>query len=331
MQNLKKILSVVVAGILISSCSSVSTISYSSTFVPEEGGVSFTKITDENFETVSKPSISIDYYTGKLTWWSNPSIAISNDGQSLAYNVAKNDRRNVFVKSTSGIGSSVQRTFRKNVNDVTFSPDDAIICFSEVDGQNSYIYTTSAKQGSIVQRVSPQNVADYAPCYSKDGSKIFFTRLDGANYSIWSYDTKTLSFTNYCHGLTPVPINEEEILCVRPNSKGNFEIWRVNYVKGTESIIVTAENQSYSTPSLSPDGQWILMVANTLPDGNKKEENLDIYVVRTDGTGLTQLTYHKGHDCSPIWSKDGKTIYFLSQRGTEKGAFNIWKMDFNLN
>lgn len=330
MQNLKKLLSVIVAGILVASCASVNNISYSTTFVPEEGGVSFTKITDENFESLTNPNVVKNYTTGRLTWWANPLIAITNDGQSLAYNVFKNDRRNVFIKSTSGIGSSVQRTFRTNVNDVTFSPDDATICFSESDGQNNYIYTTSAKQGSIVQRVSPQNVKDYAPCYSKDGSKIFFTRLDGNNYSIWSYDTKKLTFTNYCHGLNPLPINDEEILCVRPNSKGNFEIWKVNYVKGTEAIIVTAENQSYTTPSLSPDGEWILMVANTLPNGNKQEENLDIYVVRTDGTGLTQLTYHKGNDCSPIWSKDGKTIYFVSQRGTEKGAYNIWKMDFNL-
>lgn len=331
MKIIKKILSVVVAGMLISACSSVNTDFYSSTFVPEEGSCNFTKITDESFETITKPNVMKNYSTGRLTWWANPLIAISNDGQTLAYNVFKNERRNLFVKSTTGIGSSVQRTFRSSVNDVTFSPDDATICFSEVDGTNSYIYTTNAKQGSIVQRVSPQNVADYGPCYSKDGSKIFFTRLDGTNYSIWSYDTKTLSFTNYCHGLNPIPINEEELLCVRPNSKGNFEIWSVNYVKGTESIIVSTENQSYTTPSISPDGKWILMVANTLPNGNKEEENLDIYVVRTDGTGLTQLTYHKGHDCSPIWSKDGKTIYFVSQRGTQEGTYNIWKMDFNLN
>lgn len=59
-------------------------------------------------------------------------------------------------------------------------------------------------------------------------------------------------------------------------------------------------------------------------------QNLDLYVVRTDGTNLTQLTYHPGNYVSPIWSKDGKSIYFISQRGTEKGTWNIWKMTFNL-
>ena len=297
--------------------------------VPEEGGSNFAKMTDESFETLTNPKVTRDY-NGRLTWWGNPLLAISNDGQSLAYNVYKNERRNIFVKSTTGIGSSVQRTFRSNVNDVTFSPDDKMICFSQVEGASSSLYTTNATQGAIVQKISPQNVADYAPRYSTDGSKIFFARQDGNNYSIWSYDTKNQIFNNYCYGMSPVPISDEELLCVRRNSKGNSEIWKVNYVKGTESIIVSSENQSYSTPSLSPDGKWILMVANTVPNGNKNEENLDVYVVRTDGTGLTQLTYHRGHDCSPIWGRDGKSIYFLSQRGTIEGNYNIWRMDFNL-
>ena len=53
-------------------------------------------------------------------------------------------------------------------------------------------------------------------------------------------------------------------------------------------------------------------------------------MVRTDGSRLTQLTYHEGHDLSPVWAPDGKSIYFLSQRGSEKGIYNIWKMNFDL-
>lgn len=328
MKNIK-LLSLIVATIVLASCSSLK-IAYVHIFVPEEGSTNFTKITDESIETLVNPSVEKNYSTNRLTWWANPTICISNDGQTIAYNVFKNDRRNIFIRPVTGRGTSIQRTFRSRVNDLTFSPDGETICFSEVEGRNSYIYTTSAQQGYIVQRVSPQNVSDYGPCYSKDGSKIFFTRLDGLSFSIWSYDIEKLSFTNYCHGVNPVPINEEEFFCVRTNSRGNSEIWKVNYVKGTESIILSSENQGYTTPSISPDGKWILLQANTLPNGNKNQENLDIYVVRIDGSGLTQLTYHKGHDCSPVWGKDGKSIYFLSQRGTEKGDYNIWKMDFNL-
>ena len=52
-----------------------------------------------------------------------------------------------------------------------------------------------------------------------------------------------------------------------------------------------------------------------------------IYTVKLDGTRLTQLTFHGGHDVSPIWAPDGKFIFFLAQRANEKGEYNIWKMN----
>ncbi|MBO5641954.1 MAG: PD40 domain-containing protein, partial [Prevotella sp.] len=90
-----------------------------------------------------------------------------------------------------------------------------------------------------------------------------------------------------------------------------------------------APNKSYTSPQLSPDGNWILVVGSSKSE-KEKTENTDIFVVRTDGTLFTQLTYHPGHDLSPVWSPDGKSIFFLSQRGSVKGNYNVWRMDFNL-
>jgi len=54
---------------------------------------------------------------------------------------------------------------------------------------------------------------------------------------------------------------------------------------------------------------------------------LDIFIVNIDGTGLTRLTFHPGRDMCPRWSPDGNSIYFLSQRGSQQGEYNIWRMD----
>jgi len=56
--------------------------------------------------------------------------------------------------------------------------------------------------------------------------------------------------------------------------------------------------------------------------------NTDIFVCRIDGTEFTQLTYHAADDISPVWSQDGKYIYFISQRGSSTGTANIWRMNF---
>ncbi|MBR6927035.1 MAG: PD40 domain-containing protein [Bacteroidaceae bacterium] len=33
---------------------------------------------------------------------------------------------------------------------------------------------------------------------------------------------------------------------------------------------------------------------------------------------------------SAVWSADGKSIFFLSQRGSAKRLYNVWKMEFKL-
>lgn len=321
----------------------VSTINYASIFVPEEGGMNFVKITEETSEQLIIPNIKFDKSTGHLSWWTNPYFAISKDGGSIAYISSRNDQSNIFVKGLATRTGSQQRTFQGGIQDVAFSPDGKTICFTKrnfkgyeyvpqlgrVAIYDNLIFTTSATAGSIVRQVSAQNSKDYGAKFSLDGNVIFFSRADGNSYSIWSHDLNTGALTNYCMGLAPVPVNNEELLCMRMNSRKNYEIWLVNYVKGSESMILAQDGLSFSTASMSPDGKWILCVSNT-PSSQNAKENLDIYVVRSDGSQLTRLTYHPGNDLSPVWAPDGKAIYFLSQRGSEKGEYNVWKMNFNL-
>lgn len=312
---------------LLAGCSTSSQIDTSQTFVPEEGGITFVKLTNEENEQLIVPNIN--YNGNRLTWLANPYFAISLDGEKYAYIGSHNGHNNIFVKLLSKHSGSQQRTFSNSAQDVTFSPDGTIICFSQHNYPYNTLNLTSAIQGNVVQQVTSGSVYDYAPRYSSDGKLIFFSRAEGDHYSIWSYNVETGIFSNYCYGLTPCPINKNEFLCTRRNSQNNYEIWCIDYVKGTESLILSQENRSFTTASLSPDGRWILFTANTQQKPGVPE-NLDIYVVRVDGSQLTQLTYHHGHDLSPVWSPNGKSIYFLSQRGSDKGIYNIWKMNFNL-
>lgn len=52
--------------------------------------------------------------------------------------------------------------------------------------------------------------------------------------------------------------------------------------------------------------------------------NLDIYTMRPDGSGLTNLTKNPAHDVDPYWSPDGKRIAFLSDRA---GYMQIFTMN----
>src|SRR5579864_5360536 len=67
-----------------------------------------------------------------------------------------------------------------------------------------------------------------------------------------------------------------------------------------------------SEPQISPDGKWIAYTVAT-PDMDANRNASNIWMVPTAGGDSIQLT-QSGHDSSPVWSPDGKTIAFLSSR-----------------
>jgi Tol biopolymer transport system component/C-terminal processing protease CtpA/Prc len=62
--------------------------------------------------------------------------------------------------------------------------------------------------------------------------------------------------------------------------------------------------------SISPDGKTIVFTYKG-----------DLYTVPASGGAATALTMHEAHDFMPIWSKDGKTIAFASDR---YGNFDVY-------
>lgn len=308
-------------------------------YVQEESGISVTKITDDDMNSVLGPradknllsfgtsrSVVAGSKKGGYQWNTHRTLAMSPDGTELAYLTRKNKADNIMVCRISGTGASTQRTFR-NVRDFCWGPDDKLYFTDVVDNANQKIVSLDSHKGSTMRQLTSNNVDFNAA--TRDGNIIFFTRFDNSGPSIWCYNIKSGELMNCSRGYQPYPINEKEFLCTRNSTDGNSEIWLVDYVDGQETLIVANKETGYSNPSLSPDGKWILMQANT-KSSNSKKQNLDLFVVRPDGTQLTQLTYHPADDFCPVWSKDGKQIYFISSRGSKNERFNVWRMNFTL-
>lgn len=293
--------------------------------VPQEGGIKFEKITEES-DDVNTPVIR---KRPQLEWEINSLIAMSPDGMRVAYISKKNNMTNVMVKNVLKGGVSVQRTFRNDVRDVSWSPDGKTLCYSEFYNGQNRVQLVNADQGSVVSQISTGNANDYGGVIvDMKGERILFHRGEGnmVNYSIWEYNRKTSLFSNYSRGMTPCPIpsDKDSYYCSRFTNEGLCEIWRVNPQTGVEEVVLSRSGQSFTSPKLSPDGKWLLCT------GSSTGDNTDIYVIGTDGNNLTQLTYHPGNDISAVWAPDGKSIYFLSQRGNVEGKYNVWKMNFNL-
>ena len=83
-------------------------------------------------------------------------------------------------------------------------------------------------------------------------------------------------------------------------------------------VLLTAvyanENASWMRyPAISPDGKQIAFAYQG-----------DLYTISTEGGKAQQLTQHNAYEYQPVWSNDGKSIAFASNR---HGNFDIFKLN----
>lgn len=313
---------------------------YLESFTPEESGLNLIKISDESSISVLagaqgkgwtyNPQNVRKGYSDKykFNWIPNKLLDISPDGTKLAYATRMNGQNNIMIRSTKSQGTSTQRTFR-DVQSFCWGGDNKLY-FSDANSTNCYIFSINAEQGSMMNQLTNGAVYDMDPV-TLDGKMVYFTRSGNLGPSIWSLDRSNGTLTSCAKGYNPclIPNDPEAFYCVRNSSNGRSEIWYVNYVKGQESLILSDTEHSFTNPALSPDGKWLAMQGNAISSIDKKA-NLDIFVVRTDGTQLTQLTYNPNADLCPVWAKDGRSIFFISSRANKNMSYNIWRMNFNL-
>jgi Tol biopolymer transport system component len=95
---------------------------------------------------------------------------------------------------------------------------------------------------------------------------------------------------------------------------GPVQVWTMKQ-NGTDKQQVTHMSAPAIFPDFSPDGSKIVF------DGRATR---DIYVIGSDGSGLTQLTSGEGHNGFPAFSPDGSKIVFLSDR---TGTWQVWVMN----
>ncbi len=98
---------------------------------------------------------------------------------------------------------------------------------------------------------------------------------------------------------------------------GVTSLWVQDLVADSDRLVARFPGYTLEMVRWSPDSTQLAVAAAEL-------DNLDIYLIDQDGGPLRQLTRHPAHDTNPVWSADGQTIYFTSDR---TGTFQIWALD----
>jgi dipeptidyl aminopeptidase/acylaminoacyl peptidase len=80
--------------------------------------------------------------------------------------------------------------------------------------------------------------------------------------------------------------------------------------------------QRLSEPRPSPAGDRVVFAVRTL-DRAADKYRADLWIVGADGSGLRRLTSHEGNESNPLWSPDGRSVYFLSPAS---GSSQVWRV-----
>lgn len=309
---------------------------YSLLTVPEEGNVRLEKVTGEDDAVWQKVTEEEDLLADRMPL---RTFDVSRDGGRIAFVSDKTGpKSNVFVKELNGSKALLQRTFRDNVLQVSFSPDGKSLIFTdEIDGGIN-VSIVDANSGVVARQVTTGKRVTRSAVYAEDGKYVIFSQREGdlylGSFYLWSYGLEDGKLFQFGRGTDAEIIpGTHKVAITRPIAEeGRMEVWIVDLQSGQEYSVLSSKDRSYCMPAVSPDGKRLLVVG--VPKVDSKErmdldrpENYDIFMVNIDGQNLRQMTYHYGHDIAPRWAPDGKSFFFLSQRGSAERKWNVWRMN----
>jgi dipeptidyl aminopeptidase/acylaminoacyl peptidase len=84
--------------------------------------------------------------------------------------------------------------------------------------------------------------------------------------------------------------------------------------------------QGVSDPRISPDGNWVAYTVST-PNREDDSDDSAIWLASWDGKQSTRLTPGDALESMPRWSRDGRYLAFLSDRGDADAGAQIWVLD----
>lgn len=99
------------------------------------------------------------------------------------------------------------------------------------------------------------------------------------------------------------------------DGEGRYDIVQVDLRSGEETVLVSTGSHEGDT-SYTPDGSRIVFNSN-------RHGNHDVFLMNSDGSGVTRLTENPGADYSAAVDPSGHWIAYVSQRD---GAYELHRM-----
>ena len=196
--------------------------------------------------------------------------------------------------------------------EATVSPDGKTIVFTSVRDGDLDLYAMNL-DGTHVRRLTQEVGYDGGAFFSPDSRRIVYRAS---------------------HPRDPAEVETyQALLAQKLVEPGQLEIV-VMHADGTGKRQVTANGASNFAPFFHADGRRIIFSSNVhdavgSPPPSTSSHPLPptfhLYLINDDGTGLERVTFSGRFNSFPMFSPDGKTLVWVSDRNaTTRGEFNVF-------
>ena len=243
--------------------------------------------------------------------------------------------------SAKGLTRSTPLTNRGFMNtNPAYSPDGALIAYAVGYGDEYPGIYLARSDGSgekkIIENVFPGSASGTSLAWDREGKKLYYTKIEiirntGYYNDLYSYDLASRREVRLTEGLRardPALSPDGTRLLFVLNRMAMTRLVMVDLTKGSKGPAGEKDilpltpwgTEQYETPCFSPDGSRIAV--GIWQAGGYR----DIRLLDPSGGLLEDITHDRAVDVGPVWSADGKYLYFSSDRS---GIFNIyaWETD----
>ena len=281
--------------------------------VPALGGAE-RKVRDTHWE--ERDFYEVFWYFGRLSW--------SPDGKSLAFSdrTSGNEPTSIYLLSLDSL--SVRRVTSASGlpgdYNPAFSPDGATLAFNRGTQGVEAIYTLPVAGGEE-RRLLTGSQFGWGLAWTADGRDIVFGSAAWLEASGWLWkvsahggEPERLQFGQ---GGTEPSIRGNRLVYARQIT--NLNMWRRQLDSSNASIPsgrFLPSTTIESGPQFSPDGSMIAFEST-------RSGAYEVWVCRTDGSNVLQLTHFNSVTGTPRWSPDGQQIAFDSRVSGNADVFVV--------
>jgi Tol biopolymer transport system component/DNA-binding winged helix-turn-helix (wHTH) protein len=246
------------------------------------------------------------WYFGRLSW--------APDGNLVAYSdhTDPNEPASIFLLSLDSSEARRLTSPRGSVGDYNpaFSPDGRTLAFNRGSQGVTSIYTVPVSGGEEQRLVSGVQFG-WGLAWTPDGRDIVFAKASWLADAGWLWkiprgggEPERLQF-----GQEAVEPSIQGNRLVYAHPTANINIWRRrlnSLASAGPSDRFIYSTRMESGPQFSPDGSKIAFEST-------RSGAYEVWMCRSDGTGVVQLTRFNSSTGSPRWSPDGQQIAFDSR------------------